>query len=106
MLEVAAFWLVFVVKQNSLLVSENQSRRELGGVPGQNLGKTCPYFKIFSGKNFGTLPKKPNILPFARKYFTQKMTGAQQNISRGPKNLGARGNSPPLAPLLAALVKI
>ena len=42
-------------------------------------------------------PPKTNILLFARKYFTKKMTGAQQNISRGPQNLGTL---PPLPPSL------
>ena len=72
--------------------------------PGANCFRG-PFLKIFSGKivfrttttvfqrlylNFSykisvLCPKKPtNILPFARKYFTQKITGAQQKISRGP----------------------
>ena len=43
--------------------------------------------------------KKPNILPFAQKYFTQKNDWAQQKISRDPQNLGARENLPhPLPP--------
>ena len=47
-------------------------------------------------------PPKTNILLFARKYFTKKMTGAQQNISRGPHNLGTL---PPLPPFSAALIE-
>jgi hypothetical protein len=39
---------------------------------------TLPQFFI---PNFGTLPKKTNILPFARKYFTQKNDwGPTKNI--------------------------
>ena len=76
-----------------------QGRRELGGGPEQIFFRGS-YFKKFSGKNvfgqqqpppgrvrcncfpatlpqflipnFGTLPKKTNILSFARKYFTKK----------------------------------
>jgi hypothetical protein len=33
--------------------------------------------------------------PYFKNYFVQKITGAQQKISRGPQNLGARGNLPP-----------
>ena len=73
-----------------------------------------PYFKFFSGRvrcncfpgilyqffipNFCTQPKKTNILPFARKYLTHKMTGALQKFFRGSQRLGARGNLPPCPP--------
>ena len=52
----------------------------------------------FSIPNFDTLPQKTNILPFARKYFTQKnYRGPTKNFLR-PQNLGARGNMPPAPP--------
>ena len=49
-------------------------------------------------------PKKPQIsCPLRGNISPKKITGAQQKNSRGPQNLGARGNFPP-CPLSAALL--
>ena len=56
------------------------------------------FFQFFI-PNFGTLPNKnPISCPLHRNISPKKMTGAQQKISRGPQNLGAQENPPPLPP--------
>jgi hypothetical protein len=40
-------------------------------------------------------PKNQISSPLRGNISSKKMTGAQQKISRGPQNLGARGNLPP-----------
>ena len=58
---------------------------------------TLPQFFI---QNFGALPKKTNILPFARKYLTQKNDWGPTKNFRGPPEPRGPGKSPPPAPPL------
>ena len=94
-------------------------RRELGGGPGQIFLRGLLFKNFFRKIFFRTstlqllsrdlnsiFPTKfwcfappPKKCPLRRNISPQKMTGAQQKISWGPQNLGARGNLPPPAPL-------
>jgi hypothetical protein len=60
---------------------------------------TLPQFFI---PNFGTLPKKTNFLPFARKYFFQKNDWGPTKNFQGPPEPGGPGQFVPPPP--AALV--
>jgi hypothetical protein len=56
------------------------------------------FTSIFHNK-FGYFAQKKQIsCPLRENIWPKKMTGAQQKFSRGPQNLGARGNLPPLPP--------